>query len=410
MNYGAIATSEALRTLISGQGDIAVKYIDARSYRKMTPEEGWPESVEEHIERVKERHNAAESKKVDVVQQKVYDSDWRKRYIAPIRYDEYEKYAETVKQGKIFPYEKKMLEWADIVIVNGEGSIVHGTDRYGVYRMSGLYILFMLYLAKEAFHKETYIINHTVDPDNMEAKEIIQNIYPFLDGVYVREKFSLDVLHQSGIRNAELVPDALFSYNFQKNRCEIPEFLKEQIDFDKPYICLGDSSGIRNNFNTINWNVENVYESLIEKLKEKFGQVILVDGFGGSHNALNAAADKCCIPSVNIWNCSFEQLYRVLEGADIFISGRWHASIISLMSHTPILLWGADSHKTKGLYNIIDYPYKFFDIKSIPINIDRIAEEADSIVNDDLSHIYKKVDDLSVKAGDNIKMLRFIKK
>ena len=40
-----------------------------------------------------------------------------------------------MQKGLCLQYEKRMLEWADIVYINGEGNIVNGTDRYGKYRM-----------------------------------------------------------------------------------------------------------------------------------------------------------------------------------------------------------------------------------------------------------------------------------
>jgi polysaccharide pyruvyl transferase WcaK-like protein len=71
-----------------------------------------------------------------------------------------------------------------------------------------------------------------------------------------------------------------------------------------------------------------------------------------------------------------------LSKSEIFISGRWHASILCILSGTPILLWSADSHKTKGLYSLLDYPYKFFQIDTLPLHVDEIVIQTKEILRD----------------------------
>ena len=118
-----------------------------------------------------------------------------------------------------------MLEWADIIYINGEGNIVNGTDQYGKYRMGARYILFMAWVSKIKYNKTTLMVNHTVDPNNSNAFEMISHIYPHLDEVYVREPLSLPILEKYKINNGKFVPDALWAYKPSKH-WEIPDILK----------------------------------------------------------------------------------------------------------------------------------------------------------------------------------------
>lgn len=408
MNYGAVATSEALRDLLNTSSNIELRCIDSRSFFKETPIDGWEETsdaainskIEKHFKRKKINANA------NIVPVKaITNVDFRSRYFVPLRWCEYDEFTKKVIEGKLCSYERKMIEWADEVVVNSEGNIVHGTDRFGAYRMGGLYLLFIEYLSKIVFGKKTYVINHSVDPANMDAEEIIKNVYSKLDGICVRERYSKTTLASLGINEVKIVPDALFSHNYEHNNMCIPEFIKTQIDTNQEYVCVGDSSAIKNNFSNVTWDVKKFYYNLICELKKKYKQVIFIDGFGGGNPSLNELFEEENIPNVNIYTCSHEELYWILKGASIFISGRWHASIISLMAHTPILLWGADSHKTRGLYDLVDYPYEFFDVKSLPINIDRIVAEANKIVSADHAATYSKVDSFRTEAQKNVQML-----
>ncbi len=79
---------------------------------------------------------------------------------------------------------------------------------------------------------------------------------------------------------------------------------------------------------------------------------------------------------------------------------------MALISGTPILLFGADSHKTEALYDMIDYPYLFFDIDCIPLDIKIICDEANKIISDDIrDKLLEKVQKLSIEAEHNADMI-----
>lgn len=395
-NYGAIATTESLIKMIQKEYPMAdIKYIDFRSMEHPTPPKGW-DSVQNENKSPKERKRYYRwfirtffkylLPYGVVVRYKRRVENTSREYIpnfsyhVPFLYKDYETWAERITRGEVFQYEKGLLQWADVVLINGEGNIVHGIDANGVYRHRTLYILFLAWLAKVKYQKPTCIVNHVVDPDSLDAVEIIKDVYPKLDRIVVRDPISREKLISYGINNAEYAPDALFSY-IGKNIWTQSEALKQQIDFEKPYILVGDSSGFQNAYSHIQWNIPYYMEQLIHRLQNIIPQVVFVDGYNGSNGEINSVIERTHIGYVNLNNCSWEDLYQVMKGAAIFISGRWHASILSILAGTPILCFGADSHKTRSIYTILHYKYHFYETASLPIHIDELVEEACKIVN-----------------------------
>ncbi len=424
LNYGAVATSqELINSLFSKMCENdEVKFIDQRSYFSITPVEGWsdePESYrKQQLERIVAQHNSVIYKIIKKIRSfkfyYVFRKLWRKgmkensfqmESCVPKTFSEYSIYADKVLDNRILQYEKKQIEWADIILINSEGAIVHGSEPDGKYKLDARYVLFMAYLAKIIFDKECYIINHCVDPDNDDALEIISNIYPQMDGIYVREMFSYkNICNICGREVAKCVPDALFQFN--KHEIEIRNELKQKIDFSKPYICIGDSSGFDSSLNMITWNIYDTMSKLICELKKITPQVIFIDGFMGWNSDIQKTVEGNHLICLNMCNCSYEELYVILKHAQIFISGRWHASILALLARTPILLWGADSFKTRALYDLIDYKYAFFDIATLPQQIQQVCKEVEKIIRQFNCEQYdKKVSELENKSKEIFEML-----
>jgi len=390
-NYGAIATTETLIRLLEEYTDNdIIKYLDYRSFHRPTPPGGWDNAKKSpgNSSRIKARLAGLASRKVllTYLKHKYAFKSWINKLrnkspekFLPYKFSVYERYYNKMTAGNYLPYEYELLEWADIVYINGEGNIVNGTDKYGHYRSGGLYILFMAWLAKFKFKKYTCIVNHTVDPANSDVIEMVRNIYPKLDKVYVREPISLSKLHNMGLTDVKFVPDALFNFSPSSN-WEASEAILKEIDFSKPYICIGDSSGIKNKYNQVKWDVVEVLGELVRELKKIIPQVIFIDGFNGHNNDILKVIRNEKTGNISLSNCNYKDLFNVLQRAEVFISGRWHASILSALAETPFLLWGSDSHKTKSLYAIYDYKYPFFEIHTLPIHIDDIVETTDEII------------------------------
>ena len=405
-NYGAFANSEMLIREIKSRQDISLKIIDGRSFWNETPAQGWGASLEEYIideRKTNERHQFNRLKKFikkfPMVQRVLSVRRRRNKNIfVPPTFEQYEEYSKKVLEGCKLVYEKNLIDEADIVIINGEGNIVKGTDEEGYYRLGGLYVLYIAYLSKCICNKKTYVVNHTVDPSNRDIIEIIKNIYPCMDGVYLREKLSIKLLNQWGIYEVKMIPDSLFLYNKYKEHHNLPNCYVEWRNQNKKLICIGDSSGIENAYTKVKWDVLSFYTRLINKYDKEEYQISFIDGFDGNNTILNEVCKKNNVLQLNMSNCSYQELYEIFKDAEIYISGRWHTSILALQARCPILLWGADSHKTEALYDLIDYNYKFFDVNALPIHVDDIVYEAKKIMESNNSSIFEKVNQMTIAA------------
>ena len=399
-NYGAFANSENLINELKKKSDIELKCIDGRSFWKKTPKDGWETSTEDYIKAAREkqlRENKVQRVK-RIIKKVPFAAELIKKLrkhemeiFVPAQIKDYESFSKRVVIGEELQYEKNLIEWADAVLINGEGNIVRGTDKNGYYRLGGLYVLYIAYLSKVVCKKKTYIINHTVDPGNRDIIEIIKSIYPLMDGIYIRERLSINLLRKWGVENAKLIPDTLFLYGQNEVMCALSANYKEWRDYSKKLVCVGDSSGIENVYTKVKWDVKKFYNSLIGRLKEQGYQVAFIDGFDGNNDELNEICIHNNILHLHMSNCSYQELYQIYKETAVYISGRWHTSILALQAGCPIVLWGADSHKTEALYDLIDYPFTFFDVNTLPIHVDDILEEINLVLKADNTKVFEKV-------------------
>lgn len=422
LNYGAIATTDCLLKMIRDNMTPSdnLKTIEYRSFLGATSVEGHKMTAEQNLEKERAPRLNGKKKTIKRALYKLHILDavsslnkvigranyqeFRQPHV-PITLKEYPAWEMKYKNNEVLQYEKALLKWADIVLINAEGSIVKGTDARGIYRLSALYVLFIAYLTKKVENKTCFILNHTVDPHNRDAIEIIKYVYPLVDGIYLRERLSINLLEKWGVSGAEFIPDALFAYQPDMN-WEPSDAIKSQIDFSKPYICLGDSSGLFASGISIRWDIKKTYIQLIKELKKICPQIVFIDGLNVRSEIIEDIVKKEQIGRISLLNSDYHDLYHIMQRSQIFISGRWHTSILTLIAKTPILLWGSDSHKTEALYDLIDYPYKFFDIDSLPIHTEDIALEARKIIKDSHEKAFNNVLKYQTDAKDNCKMLR----
>ena len=415
-NYGAVATTQCLLDMLyENFSDFEISTIEGRSFHKQTPINGWSDTeklidyyVDAHDEKRKLKATLRR-KAIKIIGMLRGDKNSTKSVDSlPRKFKEFDYYKEKVKSGEIFAYEARMIEQSDIIVINSEGAIVNGTGPDGVYRRGGRYVLFFAYIAKVLFSKKVCIINHTVDPKNQDVIEMIRNIYPLLDLIVVRDGMALSTLRSLDICEAVYLPDALFSYKTEDEGFKIPSSIRPDFDFSKPFVCLGDSTGFINSFQKVKWNVEKVYSRLVDELIAKYGQVLIVDGFNGNNDSINKLIKKKKLSFVRLGTCTFKTLYQIFKKSSIYISGRWHTSILALCAHTPIICWGADSNKTLSLYKDINYPFVFFDINTIPININEIVEESQKVLDSDLSKYWVYVDRMSEESKRIVELVRTI--
>jgi polysaccharide pyruvyl transferase WcaK-like protein len=303
----------------------------------------------------------------------------------PTQFKDFDNHAKKVINGDIMKTEYRLLQDCDAVCINGEGNIVHNIhNKGGDYRPGARYILFLMYLATKYFNKPCSIINHIVDPDQEEPKEMIRHIYPLCKDVLVRDPFSVKVLENIGFSKSKYIPDALFSYTV--NLSLINKFSKV-IDFNKPYVCIGDSASS----GYVDWSIKDFYKKMILEIQNRYGQVVLVDGNAPiSSDILKKLCDEMQIVRISVENTTFEELASVLAHSRAFVSGRWHASILASLSGTPCVLFGTDSHKTRALHSMTELPSSFYRIEELPNKLNELLYDLDTTLKNEVE-IRKKI-------------------
>jgi len=418
-NFGAVATSTLLMEMFEQEFGHAFHHVvDFRSFERETPVEGWsepfqlPALVLDPVPPVKTKtcltlRNMLWNigiRRPSFLRAKSAPSPHRLTAdILPARYAGFDAMAKAILEGRAFPYEKRVIEDSDIVVINGEGNIVHGVDAKGRHRYGARYILMMAYFAKVHMGKTCLMINHTVDAGNSDIDEMVCGIYPRLDLVAVREPLSIKYLENLECAgNIHCMPDVLFALQCNSSWSP-PERLSRIIDFSEPYICLGDSSGLASRAGSVLWSVREVYGNMVRVLREHCKQVVLVDGFAGGHRGINAVARDLGLPQVNLRNCSFLELAEILGRAELFVSGRWHASIMAAVSGTPFVLWSSDSHKTLALQMMFECPTRFYDIHTIPVHLDHLSEDDDDILRN-RQHMHEGIHTRALEYGHQARL------
>ena len=377
-NWGAQGTSTMLKSMVQRRYDgWEVATITYGSFVTDTPRDGWPAPPQARKRTVTARLYTRAKRLLKRVKSHVPQTSPARPDSVPATAAEFESAARKMLDEEILPYEGRLLKECDLVFINGEGSLVHSSRNAKKYRRSGRYNLFLAYVTKKHLQKPCYIVNHTVDPDHPDAEEMIRLVYPMLDHVAVREPCSARELKRIGFAGqCAVVPDALFT--FQPNPGWTPsEVLKKEIDFERSYICLGDSSATPD----VHWDIAATYQELIIRLMSVCEQVILVDGNSAATHTFSGLAKKMGIGHVTVRKCSYADLYQVFKRSLIYLSGRWHPSILSAMAGTPVLLWSADSHKTKGFLEMFEYPSCLFPIQQLPEMSDEIIAETQRLLD-----------------------------
>lgn len=407
-NWGCQGTTASLKYLINQQfPEAEISSIFWLSYRSDTPEGGWPDSqpsnvpsfsMSSFLRKVAKRTGlypiawAIKHSIQPVPTKKKHEKD-----SVPRKAAEFDYAAKRMLDGEILPFESDLLKKCDAVVVNGEGSIYPGSGRFARYP------LFLMYVIKRYLNKPCCMVNHTVEAENEDVEDMIRLVYPLLDYVAVREPCSARELERIGFqRKIAVVPDALFAFQPQDDWAP-SSALQQEIDFEEPYICLGDSSG----FFHVSWDISRVYRELIQQLQNICDQIVLIDGNGEYTVVFRDLTQQLGIGHVTVHNCSYANLYHVFAHSQLYISGRWHPSILCAMAGTPFILLGANSHKTQGFLELFDYPSIVFDLMRLPEQIEEVVIEVKRILSmqDILGEMLReKSDKFAKEAVQNVRL------
>lgn len=374
-NWGCRATSMALFDLISADheiestifGDRTYEY-NARQYMGNLPGVTYYDRALNFFGR-----NTYKSKldKADFIRQNPYES--LKQFLA------------------VFPHYKPLTSLyekiynADAVVINGEGTAIYTSTPRERYEFK--FFLFALVLA-QCLGKRTYYLNSvfsdSIDVRNENLLNVSRRVFQKCTAVHARDPLSYNYYQINIGNNATYVPDALFSWyplvNQYKNVARdyplvgmtFPEYKDKWYSYKIPqdYICLSGSSLSAHEPSL----AVDGYIRLAEELR-KYWNVIIVPTCGGDF-FLSEVANRTGLPYIDVRS---NILYgaSLLGNAKVFVSGRWHPSILASMGGTPCVLMNSNSHKTAAIQSMLGYN-RIHEYDSLNINNNTIL----NIVND----------------------------
>jgi len=280
------------------------------------------------------------------------------------------------------------MDQADGVAINGEGTLIFGNPL-----RDALYLLFVIAFAKMK-GKPVYLLNAMIAPCpyNGENVDIVARALPLLkycERIAVREPRSYEYLAEKiGSFNVEIIPDALFTWG-EKIRSSVRLTRTEpwlcaphperadftHFSFSQPYISISGSSSAWRHEPAI-WTQ---FPKLISALQRKGYPVYCIEACDGDF-FLEKMAKECgafFIPK----SSPVMAAAGVIAGSLVYVTGRYHPSIIASASGTPCVFLSSNSHKTLSIQTLLGYENKI-EYSICPSNeeIDKISKHVDWLI------------------------------
>jgi polysaccharide pyruvyl transferase WcaK-like protein len=291
------------------------------------------------------------------------------------------------------------LKESEILVINGEGTFIASTT---TRRDALIYIMYIQWAKnnmKPVFLVNTILSFDPVEPSNEHSRYWMNEFCKILkscDKVYFRDPQSLEIYNEitPDSKNAEFVPDALFSLNI-KSKCHSGSLIEsyfssipfgEEIDANflnlersGKYIVVSGSSQAAHQQEAAKKTYSNLIGSIISKFPNHL--VILAESCEGD-KFIRDISDQRGLPLLSVRSPLFA-IMQVLGGAEAFISGRYHPAIMASISGTPCIFLGSNSHKCLSLQRVLGYsvPNEYPSLPS-PSDVDKIVNHLDSLLKD----------------------------
>lgn len=273
----------------------------------------------------------------------------------------------------------------DTIVIDGNGDMIFKEEPTRNL-LAGLTLIELAHaLGKRVCYVNSIFADCSMTGRNESlARQCIESLKK-CDEVAFRDPQSLTLAREmSDAIEAQLIPDTLFHWydDLQDSRQHLPAngdfvipFKREgdrhfgQLDFDTPYICV--TGGSRAAF-TPQKSFEG-FCALVEQLHKLEHPVYLVPTCGGDR-FLHDVAEETRTPIVPA-EVPILMGGAILANARLFVTGRYHPSIMAAAGGTPCVFLGADSHKTRSLQRMLGYeePYAFSAVPTPDEHADILA-------------------------------------
>lgn len=259
---------------------------------------------------------------------------------------------------------RRQVESADIVVINGEGSGVFSTPPRRDFSFNLAMAELGLRLGKAVFVVDTILSDCPLTGRNDASIAAAADVLGRCTGVHVRDLQSLEYArdHMPYVR-CRYVPDALFTWYdliqdpaFKPPQCgdfsiPFPEDRRwlGRVDFSSPYVCVAGSS-------LCAYEPERAiprFRRLVEKLHSRGLPVLLMQTCGGDAFLEQVAAETgtAFVPV----QCPVYLAASIISHAHVFVSGRFHPSILAGLGGVPSVFLAAHSHKIHSLVESLGY-------------------------------------------------------
>lgn len=270
------------------------------------------------------------------------------RYVVLSEFDG--KYAETLR----------WLDDCDAVVINGEGDFIFNPQRRTLQ-----FLLTIIHLAHKR-QKKVYVVNSIISPcpvhgEHEGVKTAVLNELKKCELVCLRDQESLRLLGEyCDSIPSKYVPDALFYWvkYFSAGGCDLRygdavlphPFDKDfgGFDFSQPYICVSgssfasqvDSAMLRESFASLTRELQKIAKVYFVNPCMDFFLYDIAEDLGVS-----------VIPNAT----PVLMGGSVLANAVLYVSGRYHPSIMASCGGTPLICFESNSHKMRSLQELLGY-------------------------------------------------------
>ncbi|MFQ5471228.1 MAG: polysaccharide pyruvyl transferase family protein [Gammaproteobacteria bacterium] len=231
---------------------------------------------------------------------------------------------------------------ADVVVINGEGTLHHLTD-------SAVKLLFLAYAAKKYLQRPVQIINHSAYPANRftvhdnEAGSLYSSIYKLMDFIAIREPISHRLMGQFGIK-AQLSFDCL--------PLTVREFYPRAVTDKLNYIVISDSVAFP----------VSLIGALVNYIIFLLGSGFEVKILTGARNYEAADSGRFLAALRHYGEIGYELVEAgslqswldCISRSKLLVSGRFHHSIAAAFLGTPFVLMESNTPKNQALAEIFN--------------------------------------------------------
>ena len=284
----------------------------------------------------------------------------------------------------------------DALVVNGEGSFIFATPPWRECLVEAMLMYWAEKLGKKVYYLNGMLSDDPYSKHNEKTIRLINPIFSKAEVISVREEYSYKYAKEN-FSNIKLkhYPDALFSWydyindDFKVNNAKYIMGMSGatdnsfyDFDFSKPYICISGSSSVGVVANSKE-EIVNVYTELVQDVQSAFADynVFLVDVCEGD-NFLNDVAKITNTPIISI-DTPILSAAKILANARLYISGRYHPSILASLGGTPCVFMSSNSHKTRSVQELLEYEeIKEFNVLPDKDEREKIIELAKYKINE----------------------------